>query len=152
MNRQEIYALQDEALIWACVEPYIQKARGKDPQTKAQVLRGVSGGPRALFLFQVLYGHAKQGIEPFFEHIDYLAEQLNVFQALQAAMRYFQDPEMLLIVEKMEQAFRAREKGLENAALMSELNSRYSARIPLTLKHIGQYIKNHPEEFHLFEE
>ena len=61
-NIQESSKLDDEALIWVCVEPIVQKVRGKDPVIKSQVVMQLNTGQRALFLFQVLHGHANNGI------------------------------------------------------------------------------------------
>ncbi len=66
MKRQEFNMLDDEKLIWICVEPIIRKVRGKDPGVKSQVIMQLNNGQRALFLFQVLYGHTNNGIPLIF--------------------------------------------------------------------------------------
>jgi len=152
MNHQKLNCLNDEELIFNCLNPVVQKVRGKDPETKASEIEKLQEGPRALFMFQVLFGHAKQGIAPFLEQIDYLAEKVDIFAALQSAMRYFHDHDMLAIVEKMEQAFHARVNPIAFDTMIKELDAQYREKIPLTLSQISQYVRSHPLEFLMFEE
>ncbi|HWQ71980.1 MAG TPA: hypothetical protein VN370_06620 [Desulfitobacteriaceae bacterium] len=62
-------------------------------------------GQRALFLFQVLYGHANNGIPQFFTQVSYFADRLDIWAALKSRMKYFDDTEMLGLIEKMETAY-----------------------------------------------
>ncbi|OPX87128.1 MAG: hypothetical protein A4E54_01791 [Pelotomaculum sp. PtaB.Bin117] len=65
MKRQELDMLDDEKTLWICVGPIIRKVRGKDLGKKSQAIMQLNNGQRALFLFQVLYGHANNGIAHF---------------------------------------------------------------------------------------
>jgi hypothetical protein len=147
MKLQEFQRLGDEELIRACVEPIIRKARGKDPETKAKVVAGLNSGQRALFFFQVLYGHAGNGIPQFFEQISYLADQLDLWAALKSGIRYFDDTEMLELLEQMETAYHEAAKQSETTIAPNELDRLYQQRIPFTLRKIGSFIRSHPEEF-----
>jgi hypothetical protein len=142
MDFKELDVMSDEALIVLCVAPVIRATRGRDPETKARVFQNLRAGQRALFLFQVLYGHAGQGIGPFFEHISYLTEALDVWSALKSAFRYFGDAEMLALVEEMEAAF-SRKGDLP----LKELDARYAAQISVTIHRIATRIRNHPADF-----
>jgi hypothetical protein len=87
MTQLEFESLDDAALIWRCVEPSIREVRGKDPNTKSRAMQQLNSSQRALFLFQVLYGHAGNGAAAFFTQIAYLAETLDFFSALKSAMK-----------------------------------------------------------------
>jgi hypothetical protein len=73
--------LDDERVIWNCVEPAISKVRGKSVAEKLQVFRQLSDGQRVLFMFQVLHGHMEHGINGFYDHISYLADQMDIWLA-----------------------------------------------------------------------
>ena len=147
MNPQEFNILDDEKLIWICVEPIVQKVRGKDPAIKSQVIMQLNNGQRALFLFQVLYGHANNGIDQFFTQVSYLADRLDIWSALKSGMKYFNDTEMLSLIEKMEIAYYEAAKQSENTISRDELERLYVERIPFTLRRIGTFIRNNPAEF-----
>ncbi|MEI6102306.1 MAG: hypothetical protein WCP73_10760 [Eubacteriales bacterium] len=117
------------------------QARGKDPETKSRVLKQLNDGQRALFLFQVLYGHAHNGTAQFFGYLSYLTDQLDMWTALKSAMKYFGDTEMVNLIAKMEQAYASKETPLD------ELDAQYQRLIPETVRRIGTYIRNNPTEF-----
>lgn len=153
MTKQEFDTLDDAALIWRCVEPTILEVRGKDPKTKSRAMLQLNSSQRALFLFQVLFGHAGNGAAAFFTQIAYLAETLDFFSALKSAMTFFGDEEMLHIVGQFECAYCAvRQSQPVSAQELTELDQMYSARIPVTLHRIAIYIRNHPTEFLSIEE
>ncbi len=147
MNQHELSSLEDDKLIWMFVEPIILKTRGKDPSVKAQVYLPLKDGQRALFLFQVMYGHAGNGIIHFFSHISYLTDRLDLWAALKSAMKYFNDTDMLGLVEKMEIVYRAQTSQDQKLPTLEELDLLYREFIPQTLKRISACIRNNPEEF-----
>ncbi len=141
MNREEFNTLDDQQLIWACVEPAILKARGKDPETKSRVIKQLNDGQRALFLFQVLYGHMHSGTAQFFGYLSYLTDQLDIWAAIKSSMKYFGDMEMADFIEKMERAYTAKNIPLD------ELDAAYQKLIPETVRRIGACIRRNPHEF-----
>ncbi len=147
MTRNELSEINDEQLIWACAQPLIWQVRGKDPLTKARFMKTLSEAQRALFLFQVMYGHAHHGMALFFQQIAYIAESMDYWAALKSSMRYFDDTDMLNLIGKMEEAYHAQAKGIECGEQLNELDEKYGQRIPLTLERIGAYIRNNPAEF-----
>lgn len=147
MKPNDFAMFSDSELIWLCVEPIILKTRGRSPEIKAQVFSQLSAGQRSLFIFQVLYGHAGHGIAAFFQHIGYLTDTLDIWSALKAAMRYFEDIEMLTLIEKMESAYPSMPEQSGDTALLHELDEAYKDRIEESLQRIGAYIRNHPAEF-----
>ena len=152
MKQQELDMLDDEKLIWICVEPTVQKVRGKEPGIKSKVIKKLNDGQRALFLFQVLYGHADQGISRFFLQISYLVETTDIWSALKSAMKYFDDTEMLGLIQKMEQAHHEVIRQNTNTISLDELDKQYKERIPATLKLIGSHIRNNPQVFMQFKD
>lgn len=153
MTRQEFESLDDAALIWCCVEPSILEVRGKEPGTKSKAMQQLSSSQRALFLFQVLYGHAGNGAAAFFTQTAYLAETLDCFSALKSAMTFFHDEEMLRIVEQFERAYIAlKQSEPVSSQELEDLDQMYSERIPHTLHRIAAYIRTQPAEFLSLEE
>ncbi len=145
MNQNEINQLSDKQLIWACAQPLIWQVRGKDPLTKAQYMKTLSEAQRALFLFQVMFGHAHHGMALFFQQIDYIAESMDFWAALKSAMRYFEDADMLALIKIMESAYSAFKQ--ESLISLDELDEQYNLRIPATLGLIGNCIRNNPAAF-----
>ena len=93
MNQNELASIDDVAIIWKFAEPLIRDVRGKDPSTKKQGFVQLKEGQRALFMFQVLFGHAGNGTRAFFEYVSHLLGSLDVWSALTSAMKYFDDVE-----------------------------------------------------------
>lgn len=147
MTQAELAALDDEKLIWLCVEPLIRNARAKAPEVKLAVFRQLNGGQKALFSFQTLYGHANQGISRFFLQISYMTDTLDIWSALKSSMKYFGDSEMLTLIDKMEQLYYSDLKLNENIVLLNELDILYRDRITETVKLIGSYIRNNSDVF-----
>lgn len=151
MTKNELTKLNDEQLIWACAQPLIWQVRGKDPLTKAQYMKTLSDAQRALFLFQVMFGHAHHGMKLFFEQIAYIAESMDFWAALKSSMKYFNDEQMLSLVGKMERAYIALKQGENCSAVLNELDGQYDQRIPSTVKLIGSYIRNNSADFIEFD-
>ena len=149
MEQNELSSLEDEKLVWRFVEPIIHQTRGKTPSIKSQVYMSLNDGQRALFMFQVMYGHAGNGISQFFSHISYLTDRLNLWLALKSAMKYFNDTDMVGFVEKMEIAYFDQSSQAKNIPTLDELDQLYRELIPQTLKRIGTCIRNNPKEFSL---
>ena len=147
MKQHELSTIDDAKLVWMFVEPMISKARGKKPDIKMQVFKSLNDGQRALFIFQVLYGHAANGIYSFFSDISNLTDRLDIWSAIKLAMNYFDDTEMLSLVEKMETAYFAMSSQDKNAPALNELDKLYNEILPRTLKQIGTCIRNNPAKF-----
>ena len=152
MTQREFNILDDEKLIWACVEPIVLQVRGKDPETKLQIIRWLKRGQQALFMYQILYGHASHSVSSFIYQISYLAERLDIWSALKSGMDYFHDSEMRSLIEKMESAYNAIMKQNTDTASLNELDEMYRERLPATLKLVGTFIRGNPGEFMQFED
>lgn len=152
MRQKDFNLLDDEKIIWICVEPIVQAVRGKHPQIKSQVIMQLNNGQRALFFFQVLYGHANHGISQFFHQISYLMDTVDIWSALKSGVKYFGDIEMLGLIEKMENAYYTEAKESGNTVFFEELDRLYKEMIPSTVKLVGSFIRNHPAEFIQFQD
>ncbi len=147
MTQNELTQLNNEQLIWACAQPLIWQVRGKDPFTKAHYMKTLSDAQRALFLFQVMVGHAHSGIALFFEQIAYIAESMDFWAALKASMKSFKDEQMLSLVGKMEDAYIVLKQGENCSAVLDALDKQYNERIPSTISLIGACIRSNPCAF-----
>lgn len=152
MKRQEFYLFDDKELIWACVEPIIQIVRGKDLEVKSQTYIRLNDGQRALYMFQVLYGHTENGIGQFYQHIAYLMGKLDIWSALKSGMKYFGDHAMLGVIIRMEEAYFIMMKQQEGLVSIEELDALYKETVPATLELISKYIRSNPSEFILIED
>ena len=166
MNHQVFDSLDEVSLIWACIEPTIQKIRGKNFAIKADAYTHLTIGQQALLMFQILYGHTSIGVTEFYCLIPYLPSKGGIWQELKKGMQHFEDYSMLQLLSKMERDYYALEEkalreGIEsldvcinNLGKDSELLSTirqhdiiFNETIPKTIKLISSYIRNNPSEF-----
>ncbi|HEX3043526.1 MAG TPA: hypothetical protein VHY08_02125 [Bacillota bacterium] len=166
IKREVFNSLADDQLIWACIEPAIQPIRGRNFQVKSQIYSELTPGQRALLMFQVLYGHTRNGVAEFFDHTSYFLAEPGVWSEFKTGMRYFGDHAMLQLLEEIErlQPFikkhqqpdsnedfngMGREPGNSSTILtaINQLDAKLQEIIPETLHRIGEYIRNNPGEF-----
>ena len=136
----------DSQLLYQTVEPMILRTRGKHPAEKARALREMNAAQRSAFLMQVLIGHMQHGTTQFYSQIACLTEHFDFWLALQSAVRFFQDQELLLIVKEMQLLFEAKNRA-EHMSQIEELDRRYQSALPQTLSRVASYIRTHPDEF-----
>lgn len=168
VNQQAFDTLDDASIIWTCIEPTIQKIRGKNIAIKTDSYADLSAGQRALLMFQIMYGHTSTGVMEFYNLVPYLPSKSGIWQELKKGMQYFGDRSMLQLLSEMEKDYHAiKEKSLAQEIEMgtcinldsdSELLSsirlhdiKYRETIPQTIKLIGTFIRNNPTEFVQFE-
>jgi len=151
-KRKDFEVLNDIALIWCCIEPTIEKIRGKNFTIKSEFYSQLNPGQRALLMVQMLYGHTSTGVEEFYSHQSYLLSNRGVWSQLKKGLQYFGDFTMVRILEKMDIVFQSLkteefEENAELTATMSLLNQSLRDALPLTLKLVAAYIRNNAEEF-----
>lgn len=171
MNRHAFDASDDASLVWACIEPTIQKIRGKNVTIKLDAYQYLSMGQRALLMFQIMYGHSSTGVLEFYRLIPYLPAKRGIWQELKRGMQYFGDSDMLQLLSEMEEEYsileeKSHEAGVErfddyishldkDSELVSSI-MRHSIMLhetfSKTIKVIGAYIRNNPNEFVQFQE
>jgi hypothetical protein len=158
--------LNDSSLIWTCVEPTILKIRGKNFVVKSEAYSQLNTGQRALLMFQILYGHTSTGVEEFYAHQSYLLSNKKVWSQMKNGMQYFEDSDMLKILEQMDNLFQRLEteafnenREQQNASIadldrkveLSEsinlINKSLREILPFTIIRVATYIRNHTDEF-----
>lgn len=166
INQQVFDSLDDAALIWTCIEPTIQKIRGRNSAVKGDAYTELSEGQRALLMFQVMYGHTSTGIVEFYSLVPYLPSGRGIWIELKKGMQYFSDNSMLRLLGEMEGDYCALEEKIlasgterldvcinnpdKDSHLMSSIkqhNLMFRETIPNTIKLISSYIRNNPSEF-----
>jgi len=139
--------LDDERLIWTCVEPMIRTTRGKSGTDKLMPYREMNNGQRSLFIFRVLYGHMNHGINGFYDHISYLTAQMDIWSALKSGMRYFGSDEMVDLIGKMEEVYVCRAEDRADQAVTEDMNDIYRMLLPALVTSIAERVRNQPEDF-----
>jgi hypothetical protein len=166
MRQKDFESFDDVSLIWACIEPTIQQVRGRNFTIKTEVYTTLTPGQRALLMFQMLYGHTTNGIEAFFSHLTYLLTNKGVWSQLKKGMEYFEDYDMIQILDKMNAVFQGlnRDEFIESAEQnnvliadvdqsvelkteISLLNKSLMDTIPLSINRVATYIRNNINEF-----
>jgi len=151
INWQEYESLNDISLIWACIEPAIQKARGKNSTIKHEVYLQLNKAQQALFMFQILYGHTHDGIEDFFSHCSYLLSNAGMWSQLKNGMAFFGAYDMVRLLEKMSDLYdmlKTEEHNRDSQNLsMRQLNMSLHDILPKTIALVGAYIRNNHEMF-----
>ncbi len=166
VKRKDFESLNDISLIWICIEPAMQQARGRNFAVKSEVYAHLTPGQRALFMFQMLYGHTSKGVEEFYSHLSYLLSNDGVWSQLKKGMQYFGDYNMIQILEKMNIVFQSLtteefkesveqhnalivdiDKNAELSASMSLINKSLSETLPLTIKLVATYIRDNVDEY-----
>lgn len=149
VNRKDFEALNDVSLIWTCIEPAMQQARGKNFVVKSEVYSHLTTGQRALFMVQMLCGHISGGVEEFYSHLSYLLSNNGVWSQLKKGMQYFGDSDMVQILEKMDMVYQSlkTEEFKESTEQYNVLNKSLGAALPLTINRVAAYIRDNEDEF-----
>ena len=160
MRRKVFDSMEDTALVGACFDPFIPKIRGKDDTVKLQVYKRLTTGQKALFMFNAYYNHARQSLAEFYWWSAHFLAQPKAWSEIKAGLRYFKADIMLEVLEKMEEILKATKcsddfdasyKDLdydsELLSSVSSLRTLFHEISQATLKKIGAYIRNNPNEF-----
>lgn len=157
MKRLAFDSLADTDLIWACIEPAIDKIRGQDYATKSEVYLELNPSQQALLMFQVLYGHTTHGAAEFYDHLAYLLPHKGVWSALKGGIEFFSDNTLLHLLVEMENVYDRLQKGstldapgLEDAIKI--LDKSLGEQIPKTVQAVGNYIRENPSDFVIIED
>jgi hypothetical protein len=157
MERQHFDSLDDESLIWECIEPVIRQIRGKSVAIKREAASHLTSGQQALLMFQVLYGHScRGGITELFSSLSYLLDSKGIWQELKDAMDYFHIAPMVTLLNDMQSAYFSQENNNSssndrqepwNAAVIQKLDAELNIALPVALKSVAAAILNNPNEF-----
>ncbi|AHV97053.1 hypothetical protein [Paenibacillus sabinae] len=168
MNKREFDSLEDERLGWACMEPTFSQIRAKDMAVKAKVISELSEGQRALCMFKVFYGHAKNSEMEYYGWITHLLQNPDMWAGVMNGLSFFGDVDMSRLLEETKEVLETRNRrlGLEwkDAAItdldrdkelhaeVEQLYRRFQQISPASLKAIAAHIRANADEFVRFEE
>ncbi|MBB3068965.1 hypothetical protein FHS14_001952 [Paenibacillus baekrokdamisoli] len=165
MKRVEVDLLDDMSLQSACFGPLIQaykeiRTRGDD---EIKFYNELTNGQQALFMFRAFYEHARKSAEDLYWWSAYFMAQTGRWPSLKRGLSYFEDVVAVTLIEDIERFLKERNhpRSLENfdvtiqdlendSELLSSFEifyARYQAVTPITIKRIGQYIREHADEF-----
>lgn len=152
ITSQAFNALNDKEVVWACIGPYIDDIRGRDFETKKAAYLQLTPGLQALLAFQILYGHTSHGVQEFYDHLAYLLPHTGVWSILRSGIEYFGDHALSHLLAEMEDLYRQMEKGThidapELEIVINKLNRSLHEQIPISLKTLGDHIRQHPADF-----
>lgn len=157
MKKADFYSFDDYDLGWACIEPIIQKVRGRDLTIKSQVYTQLTPGQQSLLMFFVLYGHSRKGIIQFYNEMDYLLTEIGIWPELRKSMLYFGDNDMLELLKEIENMYYILQRNqLENSKInndpelllaVDQLDKKFHEIIQSLFKKIGKFIRENPDEF-----
>lgn len=147
MKRQEMNRLDDESLIWACMEPIMTQTAGKEPAEQAKLLSSLNDAQRAMFLFQIFYGHADSGLAILYDRMDALMDKADLWTGVEIGLLYFNDEPMLEVLKEMEKGWYQYRNEPNASGTIEELSEAYRKLVPETQKKIADYIRKHPSEF-----
>lgn len=84
-----------------------------------------------------------------------------MWRGTQSALRYFGDEAMLQLLQEIASVVEAKQGSIQPWELetdpaffasMNQLNARFRELVPATFARMGKYIRQHPDEFVVFEE
>ncbi len=90
LTRIDLDALDDDALISACLAPVIARIRGRGFNVKWTEYGGLPPAQRALLAFHVLNGHARE-VTSFWFYVGLFAMEWNVWSQLEDSARLVGD-------------------------------------------------------------
>lgn len=95
MTQQDLNSMEDERLAWTCIEPALMEVRGKSETVKAAVVQRLHAAQRAIFMFRVMYDHAKGSAGEYYGWLSILKKtgRLLVWRHKRFAI-FFEDTEM----------------------------------------------------------
>jgi hypothetical protein len=157
MSRSEFEAHSDASLVWACIEPTVREIRGRSLAVKMEASHSLTEGQRALLMFQVIYGHAQNGIEAMFVQLSYLFSKNGLWNEFMRSAQFFGDEQFLVILRDIAALFPLWEESTSSTGkaedsidikeAMGKLNSDLDKTLPATLKRVASYIRSNPTQF-----
>ncbi len=155
IKRLDFSSLDDKTLVWISIETTIQKIRGKNLTIKSQVYEQLTSGQKSLLLFWILYGHTQNGIVQFFNEVDYLLIDSDIWFEFNHRLQLFENNALLDLVNDLESFYsvhikRNRNREFDNdsaAQLIISLDTKINDIMPELIKKIADYIRNNPKDF-----
>ena len=161
IKQKDFEALNGIPLIWTCIEPTIQKVRGKNALIKLDAYSQLTKGQQALLMFQVLYGHTLHGVEEFFFHLSYMLSTKGTWSQMINGMKYYEANDMVNFLDEMYALYeKFREDAEQNKVRfgnvekntplflsLSTLNTMLNDILPSAIELVCSHIKSNPEQY-----
>lgn len=169
LSRQEFSALDDASLIWTCVEPAVRLMRSNNLKLKPDIAPEINKSQRALLMYQLISGHAMNGVLSFYSMLSYLLLKDVVWTELKKGIEYFGENTLAELVSDMENTYRFIRKDklredsewldlesivsdLQLMTAMDALDNRLFSILPASEINVSMYIRNNPAEFVIFKD
>jgi hypothetical protein len=163
MKRQEFDLLDHTVLVWACIEPAIQRIHSGMARTE-QVSAQLSNGQKILLMFRYLYDHIGVSRDDFYAWMSHVLTETQRWSGVKRSLSFIGDEAMAELLEETESLLKAWEQQKEVArslasdngavflAALDRLNARFHEVVPGTIALLARYIRNNPGEFVQFED
>jgi hypothetical protein len=166
MKRDDFGTLDGIPLIWACIEPTIQKVRGKNFAIKSDVYAQLTDGQRALLMFQILYGHTLHGVEEFYIYHSYMLLNKGTRSQMINGMNCFGASGMVRFLDELHATYERFHDDMEqrNAQFddvkndtplytsLNRLNVLLRECLPETINLVSSFIQDNAEQFVKFDD
>jgi hypothetical protein len=144
LTRIDLDAMDDDALISACLAPVIARIRGRGFDVKSTEYGRLPPAQRALLAFHVLNGHARE-VTSFWLYVRLFAMEWKVWSQLEDSARYFADDRLLEVYREVSTAVHDgsdRDDGVATA-----LYTAYRAAVATTVRIAADHIRTYPHRF-----
>ena len=158
--RAEFAAMDDDALIEACIGPTVRRVAGKSLTDKLRLTGGLTGGQRSLLMFRVLQGHSSGGTLMLFRQLAYLFRHKGVWLGFKKGLKSFGDAALGQLADRLEKAWTevvASGSGLDNrpewdaspgmSADLEPLDRDLREKMPGFVRSVAASIRKKPDEF-----
>lgn len=149
ITRVEFNSLHDTKLIWRCLEQIIIKIQGKESTYKKEIYAFLTEGQQALLMFQILFGHTRQGIKNFMLYQGCMLGENDNYQQLIFAMKYFKLDEMVDFLSDLRCVYQSE---VWDDLTLEKLDEQLDKIIFKSTEIIASNIKNNPYEFVVFKD
>lgn len=155
IRQADFEALDDKELSWYCIEPIIQKIRGKSFSIKLKTYSNITQGQKSLLIFWIIYGHTHNGIIHFFREIEYVFSNMDPWDEFKKRIWCFEDKKLSLLVEDMEKLYSGLINKKDDLKLLSkvdDLDQKICEILPDSFKYISIYIRKYFKEYVSFKD
>jgi hypothetical protein len=160
VSDQDFTSSDDKTLGWKCIEPVIQRIRGKDLEAKSAVYTSLTPGQQSLLIFWIIYGHTRNGIKQFYDELEYVIVNPDFWKEFKVKYDRFGDDNFLNLIKELENVYYNHIKPFDSTSICLNdtdflkairlLDKKFNEIVPESFKKIGKFIRNNPEEFILF--
>ncbi len=161
INLKEEELMYDN-LSWICIVPIILRIQGKSMEAKSEMYFQLNDGQKGLYMFYSYHNHTKSIFE-FYWFAFYFMSEVKSWIGLKKGISCFNDQVLLNIYDELETLIELKykradgtwliaspsdiEKDKELFESVNKMYIRYNTHVPIAIKLMNSYIRNHKEEF-----